>query len=203
MIIFKTIKIDDELSPHSKLEILLTCEIFFGGIFPPTSTMKNLSTASSRFTSMAWHAWKGTLTLGKYRDGFSHLSFFCGLPPAWKIGKGHRASLCMFKEKCEKPGCWTGFLSSKTENRTTLAGWIWSLTLTPPLVYLIEPPCGGIAIRLKLGVHEVITYNLINNSLKITYSDKGPWDKCINFAFPTTYVLPKSLKISHWLYTTI
>ena len=33
-----------------------------------------------------------------------------------------------------------------------------------------------------------------------TYSAKGPWDKSLNFIFPTKYsVIPKSLKVSHWL----
>ena len=26
----------------------------------------------------------------------------------------------------------------------------------------------------------------------------GPWNKSLNFIFPTTYVIPKSLKFSHW-----
>ena len=26
----------------------------------------------------------------------------------------------------------------------------------------------------------------------------GPWKKCLNFIFPTKYVIPKSLKFSHW-----
>lgn len=161
MIIFKTIKIDDELSPHSKTwNPADMWDIFWGNI--PTN-LNHEESIHCIFTlyQHGMACMKGNSDPWKIQ-GWVFTSFFCGLPPAWKIGKGHRASLCMFKEKCEKPGCWTGFLSSKTENRTTLenfsiyAGWIWSLTLTPPLAYLIEPPCGGIAIRLKLGVHEVI-----------------------------------------------
>ncbi len=32
-----------------------------------------------------------------------------------------------------------------------------------------------------------------------TYSAKGSWNKSLNFIFPTKYVIPKSLKVSHWL----
>ena len=32
----------------------------------------------------------------------------------------------------------------------------------------------------------------------LTYSAKGPWNTCSNFTFPTN-VIPKSLKVSHWL----
>ena len=32
-----------------------------------------------------------------------------------------------------------------------------------------------------------------------TYLAKGPWNKSLNFIFPTKYVVPKSLKVSHWL----
>ncbi len=33
----------------------------------------------------------------------------------------------------------------------------------------------------------------------IPYSAKGPWNKSLNFIFPTKYVIPKSLKVGHWL----
>ena len=33
----------------------------------------------------------------------------------------------------------------------------------------------------------------------ISYSAKGPWNKSLNFIFPIKYVIPKSLKVSHWL----
>ena len=35
--------------------------------------------------------------------------------------------------------------------------------------------------------------------LSYTYSAKGSWNKSLNFIFPTKYVIPKSLKVSHWL----
>ena len=39
-----------------------------------------------------------------------------------------------------------------------------------------------------------------NLSIKMcTYSAKGPWNKSSNFIFPTKSVIPKSLKVSHWL----
>ncbi len=34
---------------------------------------------------------------------------------------------------------------------------------------------------------------------KKTYSANGPWDKGLNFIFPTKHVIPESLKFSHWL----
>ncbi len=35
--------------------------------------------------------------------------------------------------------------------------------------------------------------------LSYTDSAKGSWNKSLNFIFPTKYVIPKSLKVSHWL----
>ncbi len=35
------------------------------------------------------------------------------------------------------------------------------------------------------------------------YSAKGPWNKSLNFIFPTKYGIPKSLKVSHWLSSPI
>ncbi len=32
-----------------------------------------------------------------------------------------------------------------------------------------------------------------------TNSAKGPWNKSLNFIFPMKYVIPKSLKVGHWL----
>ena len=32
----------------------------------------------------------------------------------------------------------------------------------------------------------------------ITHLANGPWNKSLNFIFPTKYVIPKSLKFSHW-----
>ncbi len=32
----------------------------------------------------------------------------------------------------------------------------------------------------------------------MTHLANGPWKKSLNFIFPTKYVLPKSLKFSHW-----
>ena len=32
-----------------------------------------------------------------------------------------------------------------------------------------------------------------------THLANGPWKKSLNFIFPTKYVIPKSLKLSHWL----
>ncbi len=32
-----------------------------------------------------------------------------------------------------------------------------------------------------------------------TYSAKAPWNKSLNFIFPIKYVIPKSLKVGHWL----
>ena len=32
-----------------------------------------------------------------------------------------------------------------------------------------------------------------------TYSAKGPWNKTLNFIFPTKYGIPKSFKVGHWL----
>ena len=32
-----------------------------------------------------------------------------------------------------------------------------------------------------------------------TYSAKGSWTKSLNFIFPMKYVIPKSLKVGHWL----
>ena len=31
-----------------------------------------------------------------------------------------------------------------------------------------------------------------------THLANGPWNKSLNFIFPTKYVIPKSLKFSHW-----
>ena len=31
-----------------------------------------------------------------------------------------------------------------------------------------------------------------------SHSANGPWKKSLNFIFPTKYVIPKSLKFSHW-----
>ena len=33
----------------------------------------------------------------------------------------------------------------------------------------------------------------------LTYSAKAPWNKSFNFIFPIKYVIPKSLKVGHWL----
>ena len=38
-----------------------------------------------------------------------------------------------------------------------------------------------------------------SKTIKITHSANGPWKKKMNFIFPTKYVIPKSLKFSHWL----
>ena len=32
-----------------------------------------------------------------------------------------------------------------------------------------------------------------------SYSAEGPWNKSLNFIFPTRYVMRKSLKVGHWL----
>ena len=34
--------------------------------------------------------------------------------------------------------------------------------------------------------------------LGISHLANGPWNKSLNFIFPTKYVIPKSLKFSHW-----
>ena len=39
----------------------------------------------------------------------------------------------------------------------------------------------------------------IKHKQTFPYSAKGPWNKSINIIFPTKYVIPKSLKVSHWL----
>ncbi len=33
----------------------------------------------------------------------------------------------------------------------------------------------------------------------LTHSAKGPWNKSLNFIFPIEYVIPKGLKVGHWL----
>ena len=38
----------------------------------------------------------------------------------------------------------------------------------------------------------------LNTSKVITHLANGPWDKSLNYIFPTKYVIPKSLKFSHW-----
>ena len=41
--------------------------------------------------------------------------------------------------------------------------------------------------------------NKRKTSSKSPYLANGPWNKSLNFIFPTKYVIPKSLKVSHWL----
>ena len=38
----------------------------------------------------------------------------------------------------------------------------------------------------------------IKNIAISTHLANGPWEKSLNFIFPTKYVIPKSLKFSHW-----
>ena len=40
---------------------------------------------------------------------------------------------------------------------------------------------------------------LPNFEVSFPYSAKGPLNKNLNLIFPTKYVIPKSLKVSHWL----
>ena len=45
-------------------------------------------------------------------------------------------------------------------------------------------------------------YTLLSTYLStylFTYSAKGPWNKSFNLIFPIKYVIPKSLKVGHWL----
>ena len=39
----------------------------------------------------------------------------------------------------------------------------------------------------------------ICEGLQLDTSTKRPWNKSLNFIFPTKYVIPKSLKVGHWL----
>ena len=41
--------------------------------------------------------------------------------------------------------------------------------------------------------------HVVANFTPFPYSAKGPWNKSSNFIFPTKYVIPKNLKVSHWL----
>ena len=41
--------------------------------------------------------------------------------------------------------------------------------------------------------------SLVQTRIFITHSAKGPWNQSLNSIFPTKYVIPKSLKVSHWL----
>ena len=58
---------------------------------------------------------------------------------------------------------------------------------SPLCLFLPEPHFVWSTARLCL-------YTLI-----ISHSANGPWKKSLNFIFPTKYVIPKSLKFSHWL----
>ncbi len=42
-----------------------------------------------------------------------------------------------------------------------------------------------------VSVGEIIHFYLLSHF--------GPWKKCLNFIFPIKYVIPKSLKVTHWL----
>ena len=44
------------------------------------------------------------------------------------------------------------------------------------------------------GMKEVTHYYIT-----VTYSANKPWNKSLNFCFPPKHVIPKSLKVGHWL----
>ena len=39
----------------------------------------------------------------------------------------------------------------------------------------------------------------MKHELLSSHSANGPWDKSLNFIFPTKHVITESLKFSHWL----
>ena len=49
-------------------------------------------------------------------------------------------------------------------------------------------------INLRVWMMQI----LIDAPHEFTHLANGPWNKGLNFTFPTKYVIPKSLKFSHW-----
>ena len=49
-------------------------------------------------------------------------------------------------------------------------------------------------INLRVWMMQI----LIDAPYEFTHLANGPWNKGLNFTFPTKYVIPKSLKFSHW-----
>ena len=61
----------------------------------------------------------------------------------------------------------------------------------PFLCHFGVPPTRSVP-RLYLGRNK-------NSWHPFSHSANGPWDKSLNFNFPTKHVIPESLKFSHWL----
>ncbi len=78
--------------------------------------------------------------------------------------------------------------SSGSSTCTTSSNPITSLALA------LLPPAEAMAQRSHWGC----IY-----SKGMTHSAKGPWNKSWNFIFPIKYVVPKSLKVGHWLSETM
>ena len=58
---------------------------------------------------------------------------------------------------------------------------------------LIKKKPTALSPQANFASHSVILY------WRYPHSAKGPWNKSLNFIFPIRYVIPKSLKVGHWL----
>ena len=67
----------------------------------------------------------------------------------------------------------------------------------PPWTNLIKNPPRHTSKPLGAGDVLPGCFQLVR--IFFPHSANGPWDKSLNFMFPTKHVIPKSLKFSHWL----
>ncbi len=58
--------------------------------------------------------------------------------------------------------------------------------------YSLKKPT-ALSPQANFASHSVILY------WRYPHSAKGPWNKSLNCIFPIRYVIPKSLKVGHWL----
>ena len=73
---------------------------------------------------------------------------------------------------------------------TQLAKTIWQVTSN------WKKKAGVWSTKISI-IHK--QYYRQKNHPSLPYSAKGPWNKNLNLIFPIEYVLPKSLKVGHWL----
>ena len=69
----------------------------------------------------------------------------------------------------------------------------WPLRIFPRQKKMLKPQ----SVHINMSCHQQKTP--FSGVFVASLSHFGPWNKILNFTFTTKYVLPKSLKVGHWL----
>ena len=81
-----------------------------------------------------------------------------------------------------------------------LLGMLWGPNKFSSTRYVFPPlgPLGRSHFPPQKATGEMNS-SKVKALLVYSHSANGPWDKSLNFFFPTKHVIPESLKFSHWL----